>query len=731
MTLSNTNMAAHFRTGVLFILLSTLYTTTQGQALDIFRDSNKSENERIDDLLSKLTIEEKIGMLGSDFSIPRLKINGGKNIEGIHGVVLGGPSWNPERKHDAFETTVFPQGYGLGETWDKELLSRVGAYISYEARYIYQNPSIAKGGLTIWTPNADLGRDIRWGRTEECYGEDANLTSQLVTSFVRGIQGNNPKYWRAASLMKHFLANSNEEGRTFSSSNFDERLWHEYYAYPFYKGVIAGGANAIMAAYNSYNGTPCAVNSMLQQEVLKSWGLNGIIMTDGGAFRMLMTDHKAFPNLEEAAAAAIKAGISKFLDNYKAAVQGALEKGLINEKDIDKVLRGNIRIAIKLGLLDTASDNPYSSIGLGGEPEPWSSASTKALVREVTAKSVVLLKNQGILPINRQKVKKIAVIGPRANKVLLDWYCGTPRYKVSPLDGIRNVAGSEIEVLFAESNKLDSAVKIAREADIAIVCIGNHPTANAGWAQAPVASDGKEAVDRASISLEQEDLVKLVRKANPKTIEVLISSFPYAICWSQQNVPAIVHLTHCSQELGNGLADVLFGNVNPAGRTTQTWLQSIEDLPDMMDYNIRNGRTYMYFKGKPLYPFGHGLSYTTFTYSSLQSKIDTSNGNKVLSVSFSIKNSGGVDGDEVPQVYIRYTKSVVERPLKELKGFERVFIKHGETRHISIQIPLSDIAYWNASKAKFEVENGTIEIEVGASSSDIRLKKQQYLSEPN
>jgi beta-glucosidase len=266
---------------------------------------------------------------------------------------------------------------------------------------------------------------------------------------------------------------------------------------------------------------------------------------------------------------------------------------------------------------------------------------------------------------------------------------------------------------------MDKATIAAHKADIAIVCIGNHPYGtDARWKVSPVPSDGREAVDRKALTLEQEDLVKVVTQANPNTVMVLVSNFPYAINWSQDNVPAILQVTNNSQELGNGLADVIFGTVNPAGRTTQTWVKSITDLPPMMDYNIRNGRTYQYFKGQPLYPFGYGLSYTTFAYSGLKTSTATLSDSLIVSVN--VKNTGKRDGDEVVQLYVSYSDSKVERPLKQLKGFKRVFIKAGETKTVDIRLKAEDLAYWNVTKHAFIVESGSIKLMIGSSSADIR-----------
>lgn len=705
----------------LFFTLLIASTTGIIHAQNVFNDPAINEEQRLDDLIARMTLDEKVDALGNNTQVPRLGIQASGSVEGLHGIVLGGPTYGDRANTP---TTGFPQAYGLGETWDTDLLHRVATYISTENRYLFQNAKYRKSGLIMWTPNVDLGRDPRWGRTEECYGEDAFLTSRLAVAFIKGIQGDHPKYWRNASLMKHFLSNSNEYGRTFSSSNYSDKLFREYYAYPFYKGVTEGGSQALMTAYNAYNGTPCIMHPVLRNIVMKEWGLNGTLLTDGGAFRLLLSDHKRFDNDRAAAAAAcIKAGITKFLDEYKDAVYEALHRKLISVEDIEKAIRGNLRISLKLGLLDHAEDNPYAAIGVTDTIAPWSKPETKALVREATLKSIVLLKNQDhLLPLDRHKIKKIAVIGQRATEVLQDWYAGKPFYTVNVLDAIREEAGNDIEVRYVKTNRMDSARTVAAWADVAIVCVGNHPTCNAGWEQAPVISEGKEAVDRQSLQLDQEDLLLQVAQTNPNTIGVLISSFPYAINRANQTVPALLHLTQCSQELGHAVSDVIFGHYNPAGRLTQTWVKNITDLPHMMDYDITHGRTYMYFKEKPLYPFGYGLSYTRFNYSGTTLNDRVIERGDTLRVCFNLKNSGDMDGDEVVQLYVSARKHTDKDPIKQLKAFQRISLRKGEMKKVELTVPYTELQVWDEKQNRFILPDKEMTLEIGASSSDIRLR---------
>jgi beta-glucosidase len=684
-----------------------------------FQNPDLPIEKRIDNILSLMTIDEKIECLDTNPSVPRLGIKGSGHVEGIHGLTQGGPGkWG---RPLTIPSTTFPQGIGLGETWDTDILRQAGEVEGYEARYVFQSPKYKQGGIVIRSPNADIGRDPRWGRNEECYGEDAFFNGTMVVAFTKGLQGDDPKYWQSAALMKHFLANSNENERDKSSSDFDERLFHEYYSLPFRMGVVAGGSRAYMAAYNAVNKVPMTVSTILQKVTRDQWGQDGIICTDAGAMRNLVTAHKYSPDFETAAAESVKAGIGQFLDDYRDAVRGALAKGILTEADIDRALRGNFRVMIRLGLLDPPARVPYSSIGQESI-DPWTTEKHKAIALLATQKSIVLLKNSAnLLPLDKKSLKSIAVIGPRANEVLLDWYSGTPPYAISPLDGIKSAAGDSVKVNYAANNDGDAAVRIARESDVAIVCVGNHPNGgfDTQWAKVSVPSEGREAVDRQSITLEQEELIKAVFQANPRTIVVLKSSFPYAINWTQENVPAIVHMALNSQEEGRALATVLFGDYNPAGRLVQTWPRSLDQLPPMMDYDIRRGRTYMYFRDTPLYPFGYGLSYTTFAYRDLT----TNRSSEIINVSVTVKNTGRRAGDEVVQLYLKHIDSAVTRPLKELADFKRVHLAPQEEKTVKLSIPTSRLAYWNAEKHQWVVEKDQIDITVGGSSTDTRLRK--------
>ncbi len=701
----------------------------------VYADSSAPVEARITDLLKRMTLEEKVDAFSTDPTVPRLGVVGTGHVEGLHGLALGGPGhWEGHAGRGyltVIPTTTFPQSRGLGQTWDPALLSAAAAQEAYEARYAFGK--YHRGGLVVRAPNADLSRDPRWGRSEESYGEDPFLVGTLATAYTRGLQGDGT-YWTTASLLKHFLANSNENLRTSSSSDFDERLFREYYSVPFRMAIEEGRANAFMTAYNSWNGTPMIENPVLRDVVMKVWGEDGIICTDGGALAALVKDHKAYKTLPEAVAATVHAGINQYLDDYKPAMEEALKQGLINEGDLDRNLRGVFRVMIKLGMLDPRAMVPQARIGFDDgagkmlAKDPWWSPEAKALARKVTDESIVLLKNEAgaggktLLPLDAKELKTIAVVGPYANEVLLDWYSGTPPFVVTPVEGIRARVGAGVTVESATGEDLGAVTALAKRVDAVVVVIGNHPTCGAGWEKCPVASDGKEAVDRKSLALTQEEIAKAALAGNPKTVVVLQASFPYTTNWTQDHVPAILEMTHNSEEQGDGLADVLFGDYNPAGRLTQTWVRDEADLPPMMDYNLRDGRTYLYAKQKPLYAFGYGLSYTSFAYSHLRVSSPTLKDGATAMVSVEVKNTGSRAGDAVVEMYVSHEGSSVARPVEELKGFARVWLQPGEVKTVTLPLSAKSLAYWDEAKKAFVVEKDRVVVKVGGSSDDLPVK---------
>jgi beta-glucosidase len=710
------------------LLVLALAAATAQQSAQPFKDPALPMEKRIDNLLSLMTLDEKINCLGTRTGVPRLGVPSFGSSEGIHGVVQRGG--RPERP--AITTTQFPQPPGMGESWDPELVRQAGGVEGYEARFITQTEKYNRQMLMLWGPQADLARDPRWGRSEEVYGEDPFFNGTMVVAFTKGLQGDDPKYWQSAALLKHFLANSNEDFRTSSSSNFDQRLFWEYYSVPFRMGFLEGGAKGVMASYNAWNGTPMAINPILKSIVEKQWGVD-VLSSDGGAVKLLVTSHKRFANQQEAVVACLKAGINQFLDTYIDETKAAVKDGSVTEAEIDDLLRPKFRVTVRLGLLDPPEMVPYSKIK--DSPEPWNTEKDKAISEKMALESVVLLKNaDAFLPLKMDSIKSIAVIGPLADSVHWDWYGGTPPHAITPLDGIRNAVGPGIKVNYAADEIGNAAVHAAQTSDVAVVVVGNDPTCGPDmahdWHNSPdgggtlpctVPSDGREGRDREVITLAQEQLIKQVYAVNPKTVVILVSSFPFAINWTQSNVPAILHMAHSSQDEGTALAKVLFGDYNPGGRLVTTWPKSVDQLPAMMDYDIRHGRTYMYFKGEPLYPFGYGLSYTSFGYANMKASSAEVASDGAITVSVDVTNTGSRSGDEVVQLYVKHLKSKVERPVEELKGFQRVTLNPGETKTVQIPLKASTLAFWDEKQGQFKVEAEPVKLMIGSSSKDIKL----------
>ncbi|MCI3919952.1 glycoside hydrolase family 3 C-terminal domain-containing protein [Paenibacillus sp. TRM 82003] len=779
---------------------------------------------RVVDLVSRLTLDEKINqMCQYQDEIPRLGIKPYKHgTEAAHGIAWLG------------KATTYPQPIGLAGTWDADLLRRVGSAIGDEARGFYRRDP-AVNGLTLWAPTVDMERDPRWGRTEEAYGEDPELTGELATALIHGLQGDHPFYVKAVASLKHFLGNNNEIDRGTCSVSLDPRNLREYYLKAFEKPFKEGGALSMMTAYNAVNGVPANVNPDVVDLVKREWGMNGFVVSDAGDVTGTVDDHRYYETYKESVAASIRCGIDSITDDhprFKEAMREAVAEGLLTENDLDVALRNTFRVRMRLGEFDPAENNPYASIDESVIMRP----EHEALALEAARKGVVLLKNDDLLPLDASKLANAAVIGPLGGIVYRDWYSGELPYAVTPLDGVRrklegkNVAyqgatnrialkssangryvrlddagrltadveaadaasvfeitdwGWDSHTLIAEQNGkyvttndtdvlatsehiwewftkevfhlrhaddgkatlttwndrpvgvnaetgalavsdglptggerfeivvltdgLREAVSAAAAAETAIVFVGNHPLIN-----------GKETIDRPDLTLpaSQERLIQEVYRANPNTVVVVVGSYPYALNWADANIPSIVYTTHAGQELGNAVADVLFGDYNPAGRLSMTWYKSVEQLPDFMDYDIIKGnRTYQYFEGEPLYAFGHGLSYARFEYEALRTELV---GDAAM-IRFRVRNVGGVDGEEVAQLYVRAERSRVKRPRKQLKRFRRFALAAGQSTELEFTLPLVELAFWDVTRERFCVEAGTYGVMVGASSADIRL----------
>jgi len=809
-----------------------------------FQNPRLPLERRVDDLVGRLTLDEKISLLHQyQPAIPRLGIKLFKaGTEALHGVAWSNDADNGGAVVTATATS-FPQPVGLASTWDPALLRRVGSVVGDEARgHNALNDRV--WGLNLWAPVVNPLRDPRWGRNEEGYSEDPLLTGAISTAYGRGLTGDDPRYLKTAPTLKHYLAYNNETGRDVTSSNVPQRVLNEYERAAFKPALRAGAATGVMSSYNLINGRPATVDPDLGG-LLRSWSDKPLFnVSDAYAPYNLTGSQQYFATQPEAAAALLKAGNDSFtIDNNNGqptvdAVKAALARGLLTEDDVDEAAGHALSIRFRLGEFDP-DGGPYAKIG----PDVIDAPAHRKLARETAAKAMVLLKNQGrALPLPTGK--KVAVVGPLGDTLYTDWYGGKLPYEVTTADGIRerasavttseasdrialkdvatgryvtstgttdatpvtatatsagpdaqfdavdwgqgvqtlrnvgagkylgynggrfstrddqpngwyvqqqfkleeqpdgtyvlHYAGYETTESWFGANTyvtvgadgaltlgsataagaahftkevlrsgIDEAVAAAKGADAAVVVVGSMPFIN-----------GREAHDRTTMALAegQHELIRAVLKANPNTVVVLQTSYPDTITWEQEHVPAIVWTTHAGAETGHAVADVLFGSANPAGRLTQTWYRSDDQLPaDLNQYDIiATDQTYLYSREKPLYAFGHGLSYTSFRYSNLRVHGST--------VTVDVTNTGRRAGDEVVQLYTHQRASRDKMPVKQLRAFQRVGLAPGQTRTVKLAFKTSDLAHWDVTRGRWVVETATHDVLVGSSSADIRAR---------
>ena len=833
-----------------------LLATACTEPKEVFRDESVPTHKRIMDLLSRMTVEEKIDLLRAT-SPENTRLGIEKYYHGneaLHGVVRPG------------NFTVFPQAIGLASMWNPDLHYRVATAISDEARARWNELEQGKlqeerfsDVLTFWSPTINMARDPRWGRTPETYGEDPYLAGVLGTQFVKGLQGDDPRYLKIVSTPKHFAVNNEEHNRFLCNPQVSERLLREYYFPAFERAVKEGKAASIMTAYNAINDVPCTLNAWLLQKVLREdWGFQGYVVSDCGGPSLLVSAHKYVKTKEAAATLSIKAGLDLECgdDVYIEPLLNAYHQKMVTDADIDSAAYHVLHARMKLGIFDKPESNPYTQIS----PSVVGSPEHKELALESARQSIVLLKNQNnTLPIDLHKVKSIAVVGINAAECEFGDYSGFPvNQPVSILEGIKQRVGDQVKIVHAPwVSALDgyelisknyfpeglqaayySGKELEGEAKTRIDEWVNYEPANQApdpflpkspmsirwtgklrptisgtytfaftsddgcrlfineekiidaWYSAGIKTDtarivlkagqdyniraeyydnrdaaiarlswrvpvvdmksrldlfGKageavkacdmaiavlginksierEGKDRSSIHLpkDQEEFIREIYKANPNTIVVLVAGSSLAINWMQDNIPAIVNAWYPGEQGGTAVAEVLFGDYNPAGRLPLTYYNSIDELPPFDDYDITKGRTYQYFQGTPLYPFGYGLSYTSFDYKDLavQEEADS------FGVTFDLTNSGERDGQEVAQLYVRLPYvDAVPLPMKQLKGFQRVAVKKGDTRKVSIRVNKEDLRYWDSQQGKFVVPKGEYSFMIGASSEDIRLEK--------
>lgn len=803
-----------------------------------FQDNTLPFEERAKDLLSRLTREEKIGMITSQLDdIPRLGIKKTHiGTEIARGVV------NRDQKR---ETTILPQPWGMAAMFDDALMEQLGDMAGDETRITHdmeERPS----SLELFGPTIDMERDPRWGRNEEAYGEDPCLTGKMSAAYCRGLTGKDEKYLKTAPLLKHFYANNYENERQTTNANITPRLKHEYYLKAFEPAVREGRAPGLMTAYNCINGVEGVNNPDVSEICKKEWGMT-FAVSDGGDFGQNVAAHRTYENHAQSMGDILGVGADMMLDSRSMvdpAVREALEKGYLTEENLDKAVYSTLLLRFKLGDFD--EDHPYAHI----DPAKLASPAHKALAVKAAKESVILLENRGMLPLTDDGKCTVAVVGPLANENYTCWYCGYAPNQTPVVKGFREKLGEDRvlfdegfdrvrirsektgkylriaengavyadadentadlferadwdfgawtlrsvrtgkyltedknffdetlqdenavtidpgmnctadvvfgwfvkELLYAkeedgvlyldtwqhravavnDENKLvakagsgdcpckqftlevvssgaERVAELAQRADHVIVCAGNQPLINA-----------REEYDRPDIRLPkaQTALLNAAAAANESTLLYLVTGYPFAINKEKDTAKAVLCSTHLGPCLGHVAAATVFGENNPAGRTPTTWYRSVRDLPALDDYDIaKNHVTYLYFRGKPLYAFGYGLSYTTFAYSNLTVKQE--NGEVIATVN--VQNTGALDGDEVVQLYMSLPGSLRVRPIHALKAFKRVHIQAGETVTVTLNFKIDDLAVWCNGRKIYTVESGVYKMEVGAASDDIRL----------
>lgn len=660
-----------------------------------WQDSALPARERARRLVREMTLEEKISqMQHSAAAIPRLGIpDYNWWNEALHGVARAGVA------------TVFPQAIGLGATWDEELVGRIAAVIGDEARAKHHE-SVRRGergiyqGLTFWSPNINIFRDPRWGRGQETYGEDPFLTGRLGVAFVKGLQGDDPRYFKAIATPKHYAVHSGPEpDRHGFDAIAGERDLRETYLPAFEMCVREAGAHSIMCAYNRYEGEPCCSSTRLLTDLLRrEWGFEGYIVSDCGAISDILYGHKMVPEMAAAAARAVRAGCDLSCGGEYGALAEAVRQGLIAEAEIDTAVERLFTARFRLGEFDPPELVPYARIPYAVNDRP----EHDRLALEAARASLVLLKNErNTLPL-LETVKNIAVIGPNADNVelLLGNYNGTPSHPVTPLQGIRDRLGARARVTYtpgcplAEGMAADrkgsagallaEALQAAREADAVVLCLGISPRLEGEEMEVKV--PGFHGGDRTSLDLPapQQELMEQVAALNKPTVLVLFNGSALAVNRADRIIPAILEAWYPGQRGGTAIAEALFGDYNPGGRLPVTFYRSAADLPPFEEYAMA-GRTYRYFTGEPLYPFGHGLSYTVFAYSDLKVPQWAGSGEE-LAVEVTVTNRGARAGDEVVQLYLSDEAASAPVPIRTLAGFRRLHLQPGESRTLSFRI---------------------------------------------
>ena len=692
----------------------------QAPASMAYKDTSLPLEQRVNDLVSQMTLEEKVSQLGNNSpAIPRLGVPAYNWWnEGLHGVARAG------------NATVFPQAIAMAATFDTPLMHLVADVISTEFRakyYAYLHPDGSADwykGLTAWSPNINIFRDPRWGRGQETYGEDPYLTSRMGVAFVTGLQGDDPKYIKVVATPKHFAVHSGPEStRHTVDVKASRHDMEDTYLPAFRATVIEGKAESVMCAYNSLNGQPACANSVLLQEHLrKDWGFQGYVVSDCGAatdvFGPQYHHYTATP--AQGIAAAFSTGMDVICGDYRnkmtaepEATIAAVRQGLLPEADVDRALRRLFTARFRMGMFDPKSDDPYSKIS----PNENDTEAHRQLALQMAQEAMVLLKNKdGFLPL-KTAPKNIAVIGPDADDLdaLVGNYNGTPSQPVTILTGIRKrypdakvvyVRGTEL-VAPAAGDGASQALDAARNADLVVVVEGLSPRIEGE--EMKVDAEGFSGGDRTSLNMPapQEQLLEKVFAVGKPTVLVLMNGSAMSINWADEHVPAIIDAWYPGEEGGTAVAGVLAGDFSPAGRLPVTFYKSVDQLPPFDDYSMSK-RTYRYFDGEPLYPFGYGLSFTNFTYSDPTATV-APGGDATISVT--VANTGTMAGDEVVQLYLTHP-GVAGAAIRALKGIQRIHLNQGQKQQVTFTLHDRDLSTVDEA-GKRQVVPGKVEAWIG------------------
>ncbi len=671
----------------------------------VWFDVEKSFAERADALVGAMTLREKIAqMLHKAPPIPRLGVPAYNWWnECLHGVGRAG------------RATVFPQSIGVAATFNVPLTGRIASAISDEARAKHHEALKLENrgiyfGLTYWTPNINIFRDPRWGRGQETYGECPYLTARMGVAFVKGLQGNDPRYLKLVATPKHYAVHSGPEPlRHHFNAEVSQRDLRETYLPAFEATVKEGKAWSVMGAYNRTNGEPCCGSKTLLQDILRDeWGFPGYVVSDCWAIKDFHVNHNVVETAEESVAMAVRNGCDLNCGDIYPRLLEAVQQGLITEQEIDVSVKRLFEARLRLGMFDPESRVPWAKL----KPEIVNCKAHQKLARKAALESIVLLKNEkGTLPLDRQ-IKGLAVVGPNAlrHDVLWGNYNGFSSHFSTLLEGIIGKVSPGTQVNYCKGDNEKELGWMLPDSDVIIACMGVTPEMEGEEAGDMGVPDAEGGGDRISIDLpaKQQALLETLHATGKPIILVLTGGSPIALSWAKKHCAAILMVWYPGEAGGEALADVLFGDYNPAGRLPLTFVKSLEDVPEFTDYRMR-GRTYRFMRRKPLYPFGYGLSYTSFGYSKL--KVEG------MKVSVEVSNTGKRAGDEVVQVYVSKNPARVPTPIKQLVAFKRVPLRAGQTKTVTFTIKRKDLAAYDGKGMPF-VASDEYAISVGGGQPD-------------